>query len=614
MKDFKLVDETLAYVTAEDATNTSEKYLTTGSKNVLIDRQRKVVTAGGFTRLGAASSTLTPIRSAATWNTSSGSELPLRMYDDELEVYLGTIDETVINAWTRVKDAWSTTEIMRFAVWWDTTENIDLLLFVQGDDNIYEWNGAVAVVSSVTGTTITKAGTTTFAQSRFYTTRDKTIVCVRTGTEYTYTGGESSVTLTGIADTTGIIAGDILVQKIVTATDKPAANRTNHTIWVHENQVCLGSEDDKEGFISQNDDYDDFTYSSPRTAGQGGLLTLSDTIRAFGSLSQKLVIFAGRSSIFTAEYREIAVGSTLAETLQVKKLKTGVDQSAVNQECVTPVGNSLAYISFENALRMLDQPEDIEGPQLKTLSNPIKPDFDAEVFTVACQIWYKNALYISTPSSSKLYVLEFIEDADGKLRRHWQPPQEKPVRALSIIGGLLHGHSNSVPETYILFNGLSNVTYNVDTALDDKVPIHAKAVFAYRTFGKRALLKCFDEHYSEGDISASTRELQLTLEYDFGGATGSVEKLIDGDDSDIIYETVQRSGLGQAALGSQPLGGSLEELPDANRYRVIFELPKEDFHELRETYETNDVDQYWSVIARGPNARLSPRQNTSIKK
>lgn len=609
MRDFSLVSETLAYVTADEVTNTDPRYLAAGSQNVLIERNRKVRSRNGYSRLGAANAALTPVRQATTWNSSTGLELPVRQYDDELEVYLGTVDGTAINAWTRVAASWSVTEIMRYATWWDTGENLDLLLFVAGDANIYEWGGGVAVVLSITGTTITKAGTATFAQNRFYTSRNRTVVCVRTGTEYTYTGGAGTTTLTGIADTTGLIAGDILIQKVVTQSNKPASGRTNDTIFVFENQLCLGSFDDNEVFISQNDDYDDFTYSAPRVAGEGGLLTLDGPSGGFGALSGNLLAFAGRSGIFKAKYLEITVSTTLAETLSVEKLKTGVDQSAQSPDCIVPIGNSLAYLSYEPALRLLEQPESIEGPQLRTLSNPIKPDFDDETWTNAHGIWYKNALHLTAPASSKHYILEFVEDADGKIRRYWQPPQILPVRALAIISNVIHGHSNSVAETYKLFVNFSDV--NSD---DDKIPINAIGKFAYRNFKNRALLKNFDEFLVEGEISPATTDLVVTLDYDFGGQTQSIDRTIDGSDEDILLAPIPNSSLGVNPLGQQPLGGSLEVPEDSRKFRVILEIAREDFTEMQVSFETNEVDRFWSIIAHGPNAATSRRRDQTIRK
>ena len=607
-RDFKLVEECLGYNTAPLVDNTDPRFLVAGSQNVLIDRNREVASRKGYSRLGAANTALTPIRNSWTWNNSTGGELPIRFYDDELEVYLGTIDTVVINAWTRVLAGWNTTNIMRSALWWDSTENLDLFLAVIGDKNIYEWNGAVAVVDSVTATTVTKKGTNTFAQNRFYTTRNKTFICVRTGTQYTYTGGESTLTLTGIADTTGLIAGDILIQKMVTQSNVPTSVRNNDTIYSFENQIFLGSFTDNQVYISKNSSYSTFTYSSPRVSGEGGLLTLDAPSGGFGSLGSNVIAFSGRNSLYTVKYQEITVGTTLAETLSVKKVDAGIGQGSQSPDCIVQVGNSIIYLSYEPALRMIDNPDNIGGINPRTLSNPIKPDFDAETWTNAHAIWYKNDYLISAPASSKLYILEFVEDADGKLRRFWQPPQILPVRSFSFLAGNLYIHSNSVPETYLLFDGYSDIN-----SADEKLPINAVATFAYSSYGKRALEKNFDEYYIDGKISPSTTDLTLTLGYNYGGYVQTIIRTIDGTDESILESSANANALGQSSLGQQPFGGLMTAPDNARRFRVIKEIAREDFNEIQAIFSTNEVDRYWSIISHGPNVVASRRKNIEIK-
>ena len=611
MRDFQLTNEVISYVTAEAMDNTDPRNLVSGSQNVLIDQQRKVRTRPGYSRLGVANAALTPITKGYTWNTSTGTELPIRAYDVNLEVYLGTVDATVIDAWTNVKVTMDATKTPRFDKWFDATEGIDLLLFVQGDDNIYEWGGGVAVVLSLTANTVTKTGTPTFGQNRFYAARNMVFVCVRTGTEYTYTGGAGTTTLTGIADTTGLVAGDILIQKPVTQTDKPVANRLNDTLLIFENQLVLGSFTDNEVYISKNTDYKTFSYSAPRVPGEGALLTLDGPSGGLGILSGNLIAFAGRDSIFKAVYQEVATGATISETLSVKKLKTGVDQSSLSPDCIITVGNSLAYISFENALRSLDQTQLSDEPQLKTLSNPIKPDFDAEDFTGAQGLWAQNAINITVPLSSKIFILEFVQDADGKVRKFWQPPQILPVSSLCVINDILHGHSNAVPETYNLNDGVSLSDVN---SSDEKLPIHAVAKFSYRVYGKRGLLKNFDEYYVEGEINPATTDLLLTLNYDYGGATQIVERTIDGTDEDILEGNVTGNSLGETPLAQSPLGGVLSPPSDARKFTVVFEIARDDFHKIQPTFETNELDRFWAIMAHGPNAVMSARKDISIKK
>lgn len=622
--NFKLVEEVSGYQTSTDESNSSPALLVGGSKNVLIDQQKKVKSRSGYTRFGAANTALTEVRNAWTWVTSTGHKRPMRFYDDELEVYLDTVDGVVIDAWTRVKSSFSTTEMLRSCIqkggnggWFDGTEKIDLCLMVNGDANIYEWSGGVAVVDSITGTTITKEGTTTFAENRFYDGRNKTVVCVRTGTEYTYTGGEGTTTLTGIADTTGLVAGDILVQKVVTNSNSPGAARTNHFIYNFENQIIIGSEDDNLVYGSSNSVFTSFSPSVPRAAGEGFLLTLDNPTRGITSLGSNLLIGAGKSVIFKVVFEQIAVGATLAETAKIKRLDVGINQGFLNQESIVSIGDSIFYLTNEVAVRAIESPDNLTGINPKTFSNPIKPDFDAEDWDNAFGDWYKNTLIFTAPENSRMYMLNFVQDADGKLMRFWNPPQVLPVGAMTRIEvdgeEKLYGHSNSVPETYLLFDGGSDGQYD-DMAVEDKLPIECRAVFAYNNYKKKGVLKTVQDWYTEGEITPATTELQMILRYDFDGVTQEVVKTIDGSDEDILEGAVGFNSLAQQSLAVNPLGGLLNPPSDARRFRIDFELAPEDFFEIQTEFYSNDVDKYWAVLAQGGEVTTSRRRPIHIKK
>jgi hypothetical protein len=623
MPKFHLAEETLGYNTSKDESNSDFRLLSGGSKNVLIDYQKKVKTRSGYTRLGAANTALNNVRNAWTWNTSTAHKRPMRFYDDELEVYLEDVDGIEVDAWTRVLNSLSTTELLRSCIekggnggWYDSTEKIDLCLMVIADANIYEWTGGVATIASATANTITKNGTTTWAQNRFYTSRNK-IVTIN-GTDYTYTGGESTTTLTGVTpDPSGEAANSVAIQKVVTNSNKPAASRTNHFIYNFENQIIIGSEDDALLYGSKNTDFTDFSFSSPRVAGEGFLLTLDNPTRGITSLGSDLLIGSGKSTIFKTLFEQIAITTTLAETVKIKKLDVGVNQGFLNQESIVPVGNSIFYLTNEVALRSIDNPDNLTGINPKTFSNPIKPDFDAEDWDNAFGQWYKNILYYSTPDASHLYMLNFVEDADGKLFRFWNPPQVLPLGPLTpiVVDSVeqLYGHSNSVPETYLLFDGASDGQYT-DMAVEDKLPIEAKAVFSYNHYGRKAELKNFDEYYVDGEITPATTELNLVISYDFGGSTNKITKVIDGSDEDILEGKIGLNSLAQQSLAVNPLGGLLNPPTDSRRFRVTYEIAKEDFFEIRPEFSTNDVDKYWAILTHGTNAKLSKRKPINIKK
>lgn len=616
VEKFSLAEETLGYQTVQDPTNTDARYLIGPSKNVLIDQNKKVRSRPGRTRLGSGSAVLINVRSGKTWNTSKGSDLPLRFYDQYWQVYLGVVDGSTINDWTNIRGSLSTTAKMRVDFWYDNTEGIDLALMVQGGLIMYEWSGAVAIVDSLPdGTHIKKTGSTTWAANRFYTTRNKVMVCVRTGTEYTYSAGEGSDTLT-VGDSTSLIAGDILVQKVVENTIASPADRNTYTIFQFENQIFLGSDEDENVFISKNTNFNDFSYSAPRVAGEGGILTLTDPVRGFGQINSDAIVFCGPSAAFQVVYKEVAIDTVVTESLTATPIKSiGANQGALNQESIVSVGNALAYLSNEVALRMLDT-DTVSGEiQMTTLSNPIKPDFDAEDWTDAAGIWADNSLWFAAPANSHVYILEYVEDANGKLTRFWQPPQVLPIQCWSIISDVLHGHSNSVPETYVINDGLSDYIANATMGEpNDKVSIEADAYYAYRSFGKRGILKCFDEYFVDGEINAATTDLMVTLNYDFGGKLAVINKTISGTDEGILQGVVGDNSLAQASLATQNMAGLLLPPTDARKFNVNFEFPKDDFLLLQPVFSTNEVDRYWSILSHGPNITLSPRKAINIKR
>jgi len=602
-KNFDLTEETLGYFTGEDATNTDKRNLVAGSRNMIIDEKRKVKTRNGNTRLGAADVTIAPTMNATTWNTSTDTELMVKVANSILQVWLDEVDGITIDAWTNILTGITASVIPRFTAIYDDDEAIDLLQFVLGNANQYEWSGATTTIASSTSNTLTKNGTDTWARARFYASGNKTVLI--NGTEYTYSGGESTTTLTGVSpDPTGEADDSVVLQKVVTHSNKPASGRINHTIGQYQNHVLVGSDNDDLIYVSSNDNHTSYSQSSPRVPGEGALLTLDGTCKGFGILSERLIIFAGLSSAYSAEFFEILIGSALTETFKVKKYYVGELQGPQNPETIIANGNSIIYLSNEPAVREINSLEQQQGgAEPRTLSNPIKPDIDAEDWTNACAVWYRNGYHLSAPVNGRLYILQYKEDADGKLRRFWQTPQTMFVRPMTPFKGKLYGHSASVPESFYMFD--PDAFSDINSA-DEKTAIHCRAQFAYQNMGKRAVLKTLTNTLLKG-ISPATI-LSTIINYGFGGSIQSLEKFIDGSDTNILEETLANVSLAQQPLGASPLGGAISAPDSTAKFHAIIELAKEDFFEMQAVFETNDIDKYWAVLAHGPNSQLSTRQ------
>ena len=606
--NFSLTNEFLGYVTSEDETKLSPKYLRSGSKNVLIDREKKCGIRAGFTFALETGEGTHSCKSGNNWLNSSGTNILWRFNsDDALDVFIGTVDATVLNSWYTIQTGLDDTYPVRATPWYNATEKLDELLFVNHGSTLRRWNGAVAIVSSIPdGTHITKTGTNTWAQNRFYTNANKTIVCVRTGTEYTYTAGETSTNIT-VTDSTGLVAGDILYQKIVSNSNIPESGYVTDNIFSFNNNVFYSSEGDSRVFMSVNTAPTTFTPSSPRIAGEGNTFTLDGAGAKFGIIAGKIVMFVGDLA-YLPTFTPITVGSTLAETIVVQVRSFGSNQGAHSQETIVQVDDAIVLLSKEPALRLYESFEQITDRTIKALSNPIKPDFDEEDWTNAVGAWHGSRVLMHSRVNSKTYILEWVEDAEGNVRRYWNPPQTLPVGAFIQDSGYLYSASSGDGKTLLLFNGSSDYVYDFDGAAATKTPIEAVMKLAYNPYGKRGNLKSHDELMIEGEISPNTNDLLCQVEYDFGGATAINEQYVDGSDLDILLESIEATSLGQQSLGASPIGGGLSDPAPGSHFQTILEYAPDDYYLLGINFSTNELDRTWTIMSVGPNVRLSNRR------
>lgn len=593
MTEYRLIENYLGYSAKKDITNTDPRYLIKGSKNVLINDNEKIITTPGSTIDGQSNSSLFGIKNSYDWNTSTETEINIRCYDDEIEYRYVSSDGTV--TWRRLLNGITFNKV-RFAEWWDTNEKKDTLLFVIGNSNIYSWSGAVTTFASATSNSITKEGTNTWAQDRFLINGTKKIII--DGVEYTYTGGESTTTLTGVTPsplTAGHTAGAVVHQSVVITENKPANDFTNDLITNLKNQIYVGSHTRRDVFISKITDYDDFSYSSPRLPGEGMLLTLDSCPTGFINQDDVMYVSAGKNDWYQVVFT--LSSDTTKEAVTIEKLKSGPRQAAKSQETISRIKNSIIFISNEPTLDSLGRIENINTPQSVPLSDIIKNDFNEYNFSDAQVKYFRNQTFIALPFEN---VVLIYDHQNG----YWQPPQEFPVSCFSIINGELYAHSNSTPETY-KFMDPSARTFN-------GFAIEHIARFAYRNFDKKANRKKFDRYYNEGYILPGTI-VNVSYLYEFEGSLTSQEKTIDPSDNRILFgNLLEPIGFGKNALGKKPLGRGNKSLNDYTKFRRIHNLTANAVYEYTVEYSSFSEGYGWQLLAHGPNAIISTSDNVDI--
>lgn len=598
---YQLLDRVLSYVSKPDKTNTDPRFLVSPSQNVLISDQLKVITRPGYTILGAAGSGSDPIESSYDWQTSLDTVLNLRAYSDEMEVYAGTVEGIEFNTWERVLDGWTALP-KSYASWWETTDDLDVLLMVNGTDKIWEWGGGITTYASSTANTLVKQTTTkaTWATAGFRTTGTNKVRVKDTGgtwREFTYSGGEDGATLTitaGNPTSYTFAAGALCIQSVRENDNEPVDGAINDFIRVADNQLWVGSNSTNEVYVSKPTDFKDYSTNTPRQPGDGALLVFDSVGRGFLPGQGFMLISAGRSDWYKTSFEQITVSTTLCETIKVKKLKTSPGMAVQSQDLI----DGDYFISFESVLRKIVGVDENDNLITEDLSDPIKPDFDVEDFTNGHLKIHRNRVYVACPENSTLWINEVRRNIDGTYTRFWNPPQILPLRRLAIIGDLIYGHSSGFNETYKLFDGTR----------DYMTPISFNASFAYRNYGDRTALKKFILWLTEGYIRGNTK-ITLQLRYEFQGSKWTPEAVIDGSDEIILFETIE----GLTPLGTTPFGLQ-EESTQQPKFKIINKFAPRNFFEIQAVYYSSALDDQWEILAQGGNILISPAKPTHITK
>lgn len=594
LEKYSIVKNPTGYYNKREITDMDPRSLVVGSKNMRINDADKVVTRNGYTLDGAARTVTKGIDSSYDWESTTGL-IVLRSYlgatANTGKLQVRTTDSTGAVSYVDLLTGLSTADF-NMSVWWNTTENQDNLLMVDGTYNIRSWSGAVATVASNTATTITLQGTDTFAQKRFQTALAGRAVIVPGVGTYTYTGGETTTTLTGLVGVPAIPVGTVIFQAVVdntTLTSVPT-NFTPDTIDTQSNQVWIGSTVSHEVYVSKATSFTDFSYTSPmRLPTDGWKMTFDSPIVGFIQDNDVMYVIAGTSDFYKVERQYTADGQ--GETFKFRKLRSAPGQAAISQKAIIPVKNGVIFISNEKAIDWLTSVENINTQQSLPISDPIKNDFDSYDITGATGKYFQNELWIALPAENLVRVYDF----DKAL---WNPPYTIPVSSFSIIDNVLYGHSNTSNETYKLNDGLT----------DNGVAIDYVAAFAYRQYNDRSVLKNFDQYYSEIYMPTSN-VVTVSHYFEYKGADGIIEKTITGTDTGLQFTPVYDSSLGKNTLGSNPLGSTSSDVDTLVKYRCVHDMVKQDFFEHQVVFSSNGQ---FEILAHGPNIQMSTNIPKSI--
>jgi hypothetical protein len=609
LEKFELITGAIGYRSRSDITATPAQYLVSGSQNVLINEATdkdgdKVETRQGYELFGIASTDQFGIKSEFTFKTKAGNTIMGRMdTNGDLEYYSEQSD-----AWETLLTGLNGSYPIRWSTAHNPTELLRVLLFVNHSSTLYEWSGAFGTYLSSTATTIVL--NEVVATAGFLTTGTRYVrVKDSGGTWRTFTvTGQSGSTLTVTEDPTAytFTANAIVVQAVRENANKPASGFTADTIKTLQNHVYIGSHASSVVYMSQSDDYTDFSFSSPRVPTEGWQFVLDSFNIGFstnigGNGLESLVMFAGDDWIYRVEFNQLGDASII-ETLVVKPIIVAPGQGGVSQELISKMGNSIIFLNKYNELTNLGELESRSALVQTPLSDPIKPDFLSADFTGGSIRFWRNNLYVTAPASTKTFILSFRETADGT-RSFWQPPQILPIGQMSDYNGDLIGHAIAVTESYTMFTGTN----------DNTLPISFKAHFAYVNNGVREKLKNFNTYFTEVYLTVNA-DITHTIIFDYLGARQIQAFNYLGTETEFLFTPNPSASLGVNALGTSPLGATLSEPSAYLKYRRFKTVVPTDYFEYQVRYEMDVIDGRFQILAHGSSPMISANAPAKLKK
>jgi hypothetical protein len=609
VEDFTIVDGKWEYRNREDQTILRPGVMVVGSQNVVTNTSGRLQLVKGYKLDGDASTVNAAITGWYDFDTTTGYRRNLRTYTDPTSgngvIQMRYEDSAGTVSWITLGTPSHTLASGNciFTDFYDyTTEKINLCLFADGSNSLNVWSGGVTTFASCTANTITKEGTTTWAEEGFMTASSRTITI--SGVEYTYTGGTGTTTLTGVApDPTGagIAAGTPIVQSVdAFSTGAMTSNPLPKIDLVANlrNQIFTADYNLRTVYVSAVNSYMNYAFTANRLPAEGALFTLDGNPSALIPQEDAMYLSTNNNQWYKTSFALSSDNSK--EAFSIERLKTAPNQGAKHQNLTAKDKNNVVFISQEPVLTTIGRVEGvIATPQMGDISYPIINDMNAYDFTGGAVKYYKNFVIFSVPDRGLIRIYNQTDPT----RKYWESPVTYPITGFYEIDGELYGHSAYSVESYKLFEG-----YNFNGS-----PIPALAAFSYMNFGTRTTTKGFNEIFVEGYINQNTI-LNVGAKKEIDGCSSDTSFEIDGT-SRIVCSGGSNAPLGKEAIGKDPFGGDLSEatlLPP--KFRVIKTMPITPyFYEVQFSLYNVGVDQQWEIIGFGCKILPTNDLNNKIK-
>lgn len=452
----------VGYIEGLDITKIPPNHLAYPSKNVLIHKGT-AYKRPGITNDGNAPTGEFKIIGEKVWKDALGGERPLRVTKD------GRVQCKINGKWLTIYSGISNTAVrVRFDTWIDDSGTIvkKRIFFVDGTDAIYEWNGAIATIATVNaaGQIVTFSEDSTGLKLGFdpgdSTPQPVQIIRFVAGEAQAPDAYEtdSDMTTQGIhmtgAFTNVPTAGDLVMGAVIKHTDK-LAGIDKDDIYVYKNHVGVAKLESITVYFSNSETKLNFTPDDPssRTGISAFFVNLDQNYTAmisrFDNSLKASVLWISSVDDWVKINALDAADPTTAEWINVEQVMQA-ERTGALPFCVSQQKGDIIFFAQDKTLQRIMTVDVLAKDTLKLLSDEVETLLTRLDSTEARIIYLKRYIYIMFPAESTVVALDVVEN-------HFQPPWTLPVQSMSIIDGVLYGHSNSRDETFSMLTGTSDL-------------------------------------------------------------------------------------------------------------------------------------------------------------
>jgi len=553
----------------------------------------------GYEPVGAEVADATPIRRAWVYETRGGDVYELKAYDTVVYYWLrGTSTE-----WVLLKGGFTADQDWAFANIGKSSESTNHCLMCNGTEGWYRFNGAKATITGGTLNTISIASGTWTALG-FYTSGTRSVII--NGTEYAYTGGEGTATLTGVTpDASGLVAGSLAVQSPQLVTTSLSGYTSNvamsHLGRLHSR---LQTKQDMWNYSDLDDPFV-HTVGSSDTNGGDKEIEGGGGIVAFGKLNQQAIALKSRV-IHTLEFTQY--GSRIDAPFYKPLVSVddkGSTLGATNQKSTFSIPLGLVFTTPDKQMMLLSGVTQNNQPQYTPLSANVQNIFNRGVHDTASGICFDNKIYYAfkedknSTSNDTVMVADLTGrsvSADGTvIPCVWFAPYV----GWNVSDWTIVYNSTDKKHELHWHSSLNSGSFRM---IDEKVDNTSSFTGIIRTHAE-----LFDAPYYQKKIDSSFIEIKMlensvvtaTLLFDVDGYTMQKEYVLEGSRTNSLLQGAVYNPFGASAFGTQKFGSN-EQQDQLKRY--IFELevnPNQRFYSLSLQLSSEDENSDFELVRYG---------------